>query len=100
MKNVYGRPILKAKILRQEITAQLLKTNDRHFVYFLCNGYDIIYIGRTSHLLTRLWQHKNNRIFDAVILFEYCTQKKSRQHEKLIIKHHQPIENRMWVNPI
>lgn len=43
----------------------------KHTIYFLCNNNVIIYIGRSSHLVSRVYSHRHTINFDS-LLYVIC----------------------------
>ena len=86
-------PIDSITICWSEITKILNKVKGRYFVYLLINKDDVIYVGRSFNLYSRLCSHKYQKKFDSVYLEEYKTYAQCCQAEKYLIKHYYPIEN-------
>jgi len=86
-------PIDSFEICWTEITKRLQKVKGKYFVYLLISKDDVIYVGRTLNLYSRLCYHKYDKQFDSVYLEEYKTYPQCCQAEKYLIKHYYPIEN-------
>jgi len=54
--------------------------NKQYYIYILCNKNHRLYVGMTSNLAGRVWQHKNHAIdgftkrynIDRLVYFEIC----------------------------
>jgi len=59
-------------------------------IYFLYNGSELIYIGKTTDLRNRIYDHKyQGKVFDSFAFKEL-----DLAYEKLIIRVHKPKENK------
>jgi hypothetical protein len=85
------------QINRDEIILALMKANKRHFVYLLEKNNQVIYVGRSSNLYSRLMAHKSNKDFDSVKLIEYIDRGQMVDAEFYFIKYHNPVLNKLWV---
>jgi hypothetical protein len=85
------------KINRDEIILALMKANKRHFVYLLEKNNQVIYVGRSSNLYSRLMSHKSNKDFDSIKLIEYIDRSQMVDAEFYFIKYHNPVLNKLWV---
>jgi hypothetical protein len=87
------KPIDSHEICWAEITKRINKVKGRYFVYVLINKENVIYVGRSFNLYSRLCLHKYQKQFDSVYLEEYKTYAQCCEAEKYLIKHYIPIEN-------
>lgn len=97
--NVLEKSLTSCVIDRSDINVRLLQLHRRSFVYILCDKSEIIYIGRTRDLYTRLTTHKMYRFFDEIILIEFNTEDVNK-YEKILIKLFSPTYNVMYLNKI
>jgi len=82
---------------RNQITLDLMKVTGRHFVYVLKKNENVIYVGRSSNLYSRLVSHKSKKDFDVIMLYEYTDKGQCRDCEYFAIKHYKPFLNKVWV---
>lgn len=90
---VIPEPIDSITISWAEITQRINKVKNRYFVYLLINKDDVIYVGRSFNLFSRLSWHKYRKQFDSVYLEEYKTYAQCCEAEKYLIKYYIPTEN-------
>lgn len=76
-----------------DINTKLLGVGQRIFNYILISNNNIIYIGCSSNLYKRLYQHKRNKSFDKILLIEFENKKDAFNNEKCLIKKYSPILN-------
>lgn len=100
-KTKFNEQIEKAsdiyRLERNQITLDLMKVTGRHFVYVLQKNQNVIYVGRSSNLYSRLVSHKSKKDFDVIMLYEYTDQGQCRDCEYFGIKHYKPTLNKIWV---
>ena len=97
MNDCFGDTLNEFKILKTDIIQKLNKARGRYFVYLLIKNDDVIYVGRSFNLFSRLSYHKYDKDFDAIYLCEYKTYLQCCFHEKQITKYYKPILNLLWV---
>jgi predicted GIY-YIG superfamily endonuclease len=74
------------------------KTKDRFFVYMLMKENNIVYIGRTKNLKTRLEiQDRSNKDFNKIVITENINQFQNIEKEKRYIKYFKPIYNHFYL---
>ena len=66
----FGNTLLCAVISWSEITQKLNKVAGRYFVYLLIKDDEVIYVGRSFNLSSRLSWHKYRKDFDTIYLVE------------------------------
>lgn len=76
-----------------DINTKLLGVGQRIFNYILISNNNIIYIGCSSNLYKRLYQHKRNKSFDKILLIEFENKKDAFNNENCLIKKYLPILN-------
>ena len=89
--------LLCAVMDRNEITNKLNQLNGCSFVYILGLENEIIYIGYSSSLCMRLFQHKYDKYFDTIIVIEMTDKKAARLMEKTLIKQYKPRFNYQYL---
>jgi predicted GIY-YIG superfamily endonuclease len=94
----FGKPILELLISWSDITQKLNKLKGRYFVYLLLKDDEVIYVGRSFNLSTRLSWHKYRKDFKTIYLVEYKTYAECCNAEKQITKYYSPFENILWVS--
>lgn len=77
----------------------LIKVPKGFFIYFLFNGDSLVYIGKSTSLLTRIGTHTTDKAFDSV---KYISVEKEEQDklELALIKTFKPKYNTQKVSPI
>ena len=96
--NPFRKNIGEHYITWNDITKPLEKVKGRHFVYCLMKQGEVIYVGRTCNLYTRLSQHKYRFLFDEIYLTEYNNYVDCCIAEQEGIMEYQPIHNINMVN--
>lgn len=76
-----------------DITKPLEKVKGRHFVYCLMQKEEVVYVGRTSNLYSRLSYHKYRKKFDEIYLTEFANYVQCCIAESDAIMEYQPIYN-------
>ena len=80
-----------SKLLRQYKKA--------NFVYFIIEGQQVIYVGSTTNISTRISQHKKDKVFSNVLLIKYDTYENMYFAEKAIINSFKPVRNKkIYIN--
>jgi len=64
-------------------------------IYFLLNGYKVVYVGETSCLMSRLGQHKLDKEFDGFRFLREPNPSERLRLEKAYIQKYSPIYNVM-----
>lgn len=77
----------------KEINVQLNNLNGFPYNYILCLADEIIYIGYSSSIYTRLFCHKHSKNFDKIIIVEFTNKKQALFMEKKLIKQYKPKYN-------
>ena len=85
------------RLERNQITLDLMKVTGRHFVYVLEKNQNVVYVGRSSNLYSRLVSHKSKKYFDVIMLYEYTDKGQCSDCEYFGIKHYKPMLNKIWV---
>lgn len=62
-------------------------------IYFLMSGESIVYIGMTGNLIMRLYQHRVDKKFDRVVVFNVFGKSKARKVENKMIMNYMPEYN-------
>jgi hypothetical protein len=60
-----------ALINSRHVSTVMMALKGRLFVYVLCNGNNVIYVGCSRNIYTRLVAHKSAKRFDHVLLIEF-----------------------------
>lgn len=76
-----------------DINVKLNKLNGYAYNYVLALGDEIVYIGYSSSLYSRLVYHKQTKIFDKVLLIEFTNKRAALSLEKKLIKEYRPKHN-------
>ena len=91
-------PLATYTMKKTDIDVSLIEDRNKFFVYLLILSGQIVYIGRTSNLYSRMYGHKYKKDFTDVILFEYNSYKEICKVENTLIKIYKPICNINSVN--
>ena len=91
-------PIATFSMEKTDIDVSLMEDRNKFFVYLLTLNGEIVYIGRTSNLYSRMYSHKYKKDFTNVLLFEYNSYKEICKVENTLIKIYKPIYNINCVN--
>ncbi len=62
------------------------------YIYFLFYKNELVYIGKSQSLVSRIGAHRGNKIFDKV-LYLTCPVEQLIRREKMFIQHYNPILN-------
>jgi predicted GIY-YIG superfamily endonuclease len=100
LDNISNNPnvLVCAVMDRNEITNKLNQLNGFSFNYILGLENEIVYIGYSSRICMRLYQHKYDKDFDKVILIELTDKKSARLMEKNLIKQYKPKLNYQYLH--
>jgi hypothetical protein len=73
-----------------------MKRNKIYFLYFLYDGIEVVYIGITTDLKTRMKSHKN-KIHNSVIIERYASKADALRNERKYTIMFQPKYS--WIPP-
>lgn len=68
--------------------------NGCYFVYFLMLNEEVVYIGRTSDLYSRVCAHNSTKEFDKIVASEFTTKAAMKRIEVDLINLHKPVFNK------
>jgi excinuclease UvrABC nuclease subunit len=91
-------PIATYSMDKTGIDVSLMEDRNKFFVYLLILNGEIVYIGRTTNLYSRMNSHKHKKDFTKVIMFEYNSYKEICKVETTLIKIYKPFYNINCVN--
>jgi predicted GIY-YIG superfamily endonuclease len=87
-----GKDKLPSKLKNVEGIQRL--NNCLHFVYFLCNNDEVVYVGQTKYLRTRIFFHKKDKQFKNIYYIKLPSKAKALSAESYYISKFDPKYNK------
>lgn len=78
-----------------KLSSKLRQMFGKGFIYLLCDGSNVIYVGKTKNIYNRLFDHKYTKKFTDVILLGFNLYLKDA--EFMYIRQFMPTQNIHWV---
>lgn len=90
---IYNNESAVTYLKKDLINHKLSVLYGRYFVYFLMSGGEIVYVGKSKDLYTRLDQHLYDKCFEYVLVAEFRSEYAMNESERKMISFFRPKYN-------